>query len=163
MTDQFRLRWLAVREINRSRHERGQSLLELAIFLPLLLVFGLACLQFAVIMFAYVNLVSATRDAARWTTVHPNTTDGDVQTMVRNRRPAGLVANGLTFTFQPACASLSAGFCTGRSRDTMLVTNGRYVITPHLFLPTSFGWGSWVVRIPTADLTYSLRMQVEPT
>jgi hypothetical protein len=45
----------------------------------------------------------------------------------------------------------------------MLVTTGRYVITPHIFLPTTFGFGSMVVQIPTADLTYTLRMQVEPT
>jgi Flp pilus assembly protein TadG len=145
-----------------ARSGRGQSVVELALFLPLIFLFGLVCIQFAIIFMAYMNVVNATRDAARWTTVHPNTTDGDVQTNVRNRRPPGLVATNLSFTFSPACASLTSGICSGRTRDTMLVTTGTYVNTPHIFLPTSFGMGRWTVQIPVADLTYALRMQVEP-
>lgn len=129
---------------------------------PLLTFFALACVQFAILFNAYVNVVNATRDAARWITVHPHEIDSDMNTRIRNRRPPALVANNLTLTFSPACSSLSSGKCTGRDAGANITVTASYVITPHLFLPATFGFGNWVINVPTTLPTYSLTMQVEP-
>jgi Flp pilus assembly protein TadG len=154
----------------RWRAERGQSILEMAIFMPLLLIFGLACMQFAILFIAYINVANVTRDAARWVAIHPNVIDGNVDgstanstfKTIKDRLPSGLTKSALTLSITPACASLSGGKCTGRDPGTRLIVSSTYTITQHLFLPTSFGWGSMSVAIPTTLPTYTINMQVEP-
>jgi Flp pilus assembly protein TadG len=145
------------------RSLRGAALMEMALFLPLMLVFGLACLQFAIIFTAYLNMVNVTRDAARWVTIHPHVIDASTVTTVKTRLPAAMTANALTLTFSPACGALSSGKCTGRTTGTRIEARATYTITSHLFLPASFGFGSIVVAIPTTLPSYSIFMQVEPS
>ena len=148
------------------RTSRGQSIVELAIFMPLILVFGLACIQFAIIFTAYLNVMQVARDAGRWVSVNPHKIDtgtGSTEALIKTRLPAGLSANALSLTFSPACSSLSSGRCTNRPVGTTISTTATYTITSHLFLPTSFGWGAFVVTIPTNALTYTYVLQVEPS
>jgi hypothetical protein len=166
MTDPiWRLRALArerARRLPGGRVQRGQSVLEMAIFLPLILVFSLACIQFAVIFIAYINVLNVTRDAARWVSVHPHVIDTTTVTTVKGRLPSGITGANLTITFSPACTSLTNGQCPGRASGTQIAVTSTYVITPHLFLPATFGWGSWVVTLPTTLPSYTIYMQVEP-
>ncbi|MFN8632249.1 MAG: TadE family protein [Chloroflexota bacterium] len=147
---------------------RGQSVLELAIFMPLLLVFTLACIQFAVIFMTYVNVVNVTRDAARWVAIHPHVVDGNSSTSgstiytITHRLPAGLNSGALSLSITPACASLTSGKCTGRDTGADIAVTATYTITSHLFLPASFGWGSYTITIPSTLPTYTIHMQVEP-
>ena len=167
-----RLRDLARARAARLRgggKQRGQSVLELAIFLPLILVFGLVCIQFAVVFIAYVNVLNVTRDAARWVAVHPHVTDTDTVNTIKgtlpggiSRLPPGLTGANLTITFAPTCTTLASGKCTGRDPGTDIAATSTYTLTPHLFLPTSFGWGTWRIAIPQTLPAYTLHMQVEP-
>jgi len=165
-----RLRHLArerARRMRGGRQQRGQSVLELAIFMPLILVFGLVCIQFAIIIIAYVNVLNVTRDAARWVAIHPNVADGPgtgtTINTIKARLPAGLTANNLTLSFTPACASLTSGKCTGRDAGVTITATSHYVITTHLFLPTTLGWGAWQIAVPQSFADYTITMQVEPS
>jgi len=119
-----RLRDLARTRAARLRsgeRQRGQSVLELAIFLPLILVFSLVCIQFAIIFIAYINMLNVTRDAARWVAVHPHVIDSTTVSTIKgtlpggvSRLPPGITAANLTIAFTPAWASRSSGKCTGR-------------------------------------------------
>jgi len=161
-----RLRDLARRRAARlrdDRGQRGQSVVELAIFLPLILVFGLVCIQFAVVFMAYINVLNVTRDAARWVSVHPHVIDSSTVTTVTGRLPAGLTAANLTLAFNPPCASLTNGKCTGRDAGTQISATSTYTIGSHLFLPSTVGWGSWRMSIPQTLPSYTIYMQVEPS
>ena len=136
--------------------------MELALFLPLILVFGLACIQFAVIFMAFVNVQNVTRDGARWVSVHPHVIDSDTIATVKGRLPAALKSSALTIAITPACGSLSSGKCIGRDPGTQISVASTYDISSHLFLPSSFGWGTMTVAIPTLVPTYTIYMQVEP-
>jgi hypothetical protein len=171
------LQWIRLEARARARRlpgnlgQRGQSVLELAIFMPLILVFTLACIQFAVLFIAYVNVMNVTRDAARWVSVHPNVLDG-AQTdttssgttigLVKGRIPAGLTASNLNLTFSPACTTLSNGKCANRTAGVQISATSTYTITSLLFLSSTFGWGSWQVAIPQTLPSYTIYMQVEP-
>jgi hypothetical protein len=140
--------------------------LELALFLPLLLLFGLACIQFAVIFMAYLNVMNATRDAARWVSVHPHVIDSTTTTTVKasGRLPTGLNSGALTLAYTPTCTALNTnGKCAGRDTGTEITVTSTYTITSHLFLPSSFGWGSMTIAIPQTLPTYAIHMQVEPS
>jgi hypothetical protein len=160
-----RLRDLARKRAARLRgggRQRGQSVLELAIFLPLILVFSLVCIQFAVLFIAYVNVLNVTRDAARWVAVHPHVIDSSTVTTVKSRLPSGITGANLTIAFSPACSALSSGKCTGRDPGVQISATSTYTITSHLFLPTTLGWGSWTIPIPQTLPAYTIYMQVEP-
>jgi hypothetical protein len=143
--------------------QRGQTLLELAVFLPLILIFGLACIQFAIIFTAYMNVIQVTRDATRWVAVHPHVIDSTTESAIRSRLPAGVSSGALTFAFSPACTALSSGKCTARTSGAQISVTSTYNITSHLFLPSSLGWGTLTVAIPTTLPAYTIFMQVEPS
>jgi hypothetical protein len=145
--------------------QRGQSVLELAIFLPLLLVFTMACIQFAIVFIAYMNVLSVTRDAARWVAVHPHVVDSSTIATVTasTRLPPGLKAANLTLSFSPTCTSLTNGKCSNRDAGTTIYASSVYTLTGHMFLPTTYGWGSWRITLPTALPEYRVYMQVEPS
>jgi hypothetical protein len=144
--------------------QRGQSVVELAVFLPLLLVFTMACIQFAIVFIAYMNVLSVTRDAVRWVAVHPHVIDSSTISTVTasTRLPPGLKAANLTLSFSPTCTSLTNGKCTGRDAGTTIYASSVYTLTGHMFLPTTYGWGSWRISFPTALPEYRVYMQVEP-
>jgi hypothetical protein len=168
-----RLRDLARARAARLRgggRQRGQSVLELAIFMPLILVFSLACIQFAIVFIAYINVLNVTRDAARWVAVHPHVIDSTTVSTIKgtlpggvSRLPPGITGANLTITFNPVCNSLTSGKCTGRDPGVQISATSTYTITSHLFLPTTLGWGSWIVTIPQTLPTYTIYMQVEPS
>jgi len=146
-----------------ARRQRGQALLELAVFLLLILIFGPACMQFAVIFIAYMNVVQVTRDATRWVAVHPYVIDSATESTIRGRLPSGISSGALTLTFTPPCTALSSGKCTARTSGSQISVRSRYTITSHLSVPSSLGWGTLTVAIPTTLPDYEVFMQVEPS
>jgi Flp pilus assembly protein TadG len=57
-------RWLALRRLRRGR-ERGQSLVEISLLLPLFLVIIVGLIEIADAMNAYITVTDAARDGAR--------------------------------------------------------------------------------------------------
>lgn len=163
--DSARFRWGRARRWSRRTGDRsrGQSMVELALMMPVILMFGLACIQTAIVFKAYIDVQNVTRDATRWVSVHPHVTDSSTLATINGRLPAGIDSARLTMTIAPACASLSGGKCTARTTGSQISVTSTYNITDILFLPSTLGWGSWAIRIPTTLPTYSIFMQVEPT
>lgn len=62
--------------LNRSK-ERGQSLVELALILPVLMLVLVGIFDFGRAFYAYNALSNAAREGARYGTVHPENTDSD--------------------------------------------------------------------------------------
>ena len=122
-------RWRPFRRSQRGRSQRGQSLVEMALFLPLVAFFGLACVQFAVLFVAYINVMNTTRDAARWIAVHPHATDATNLALVRGRLPASISSAALTMVVTPACSSLTSGKCATRSTGAQLSVASTYNIS----------------------------------
>ena len=83
----------------RLRSESGQSMVEFALLLPILLVVALGILQFGIIYNNYVTLTDATRAGARKAAVGRQSANpvGDCQTAVRNSA-TDLTASSLTAT-----------------------------------------------------------------
>jgi Flp pilus assembly protein TadG len=59
---------------SRSRRSRGQSLVEFALVAPVLLALVGVALDFSRVYFTWINLESATRDAAQWVATDPGYT-----------------------------------------------------------------------------------------
>ena len=55
--------------------QEGQSLVELALYLPMMAIFIFACFQLAIIFYDYLSVMNAARDIGRWLVVHPHTLD----------------------------------------------------------------------------------------
>src|SRR4030088_438152 len=58
------------------KKQKAQSLVELAIILPLLVGIVAVLFQFGILFIAYLSLVHETRDIGRYVAVHPDTIDG---------------------------------------------------------------------------------------
>jgi Flp pilus assembly protein TadG len=67
-----------------SRDESGQSLVEMAIAFPVLLLLLVAVVDFARIIDAGIVLTNAAREGARYGSVDPSLSVGDIQQMVVN-------------------------------------------------------------------------------
>lgn len=52
--------------LGRARHQRGQSLVEFALLLPLLLIIALGVFDFGRVYFAYVSVTNAARNGAQY-------------------------------------------------------------------------------------------------
>ncbi len=59
----------------RARKEKGQSLVELAIILPLLLLILLGIIDFGRVFYSYVTITNASREGARYGALHPGWVD----------------------------------------------------------------------------------------
>lgn len=145
------------------RRQDGQALLELSLLMPFLILFGVICVQFGVIFSAYMSVVTATRDVARWTSVHPNTTDAAMIAGVNSRLPTNLTPARLTIAVSPACASLTSGKCPARTPGAQLTITLTYDMTDILFLPATVGFGAFQVNVPRTLPPYSMFVQVEPS
>ena len=148
----------------RSRRggQEGQSLVELALYLPFMAFFIFACFQFAVIFYDYLSVMNAARDIGRWLVVHPNTLDSAADAAIRSRLPSNLDPAAMRVTVSPPCTSLSSGKCASRPVDAQLAVTFNYDVSSHMFLPRSFGVGSLTLNFPTNLPAYTLYMVVEP-
>src|SRR5712691_1217272 len=152
---------------------RGQSLVELALIMPLLVGIIAVLFQFGILFVAYLSIVNETRDIGRFVSVHPDTIDGVAGTactaagtlwkQVCDDAPSVIDKTRITPTFSPACASLTAGKCTGRVAGTQMQITLQYAAAGSLiFLPTDFRLGPWLrVALPTDLPAYTYFVMVE--
>jgi len=149
--------------MKRLKRDDGQALVEMALYLPLTLGFGLVCLQLALVFFAYLSVLNASRDVGRWVAVHPHTLDATTTATIRSRLPSGLNSGALAITISPSCTALVNNKCTNRPVGARMAVTMNYDLSPHLFLPTSFRLGDMTVGLPTTLPAYTLNMAVEPS
>lgn len=142
------------------RDDRGATLVEFALVVPIVLVLVIGCVDFARVLNASVTIQNASREGARYATVHPRTTDEDfsayferIRAYVSNRvvpLDAGLIKVGVTqsASTDPRCDTVGAPTsCTwagSQPKPTKLAVTVRYpwaattwVIGPMLFAATS--------------------------
>jgi Flp pilus assembly protein TadG len=145
------------------RSDEGQALVELAVYLPFLLGFVLACLQFAAIFFAYLSVLNSARDVGRWVAVHPHTTDASAIAQIRARLPSDLDSAALAISFSPACPTLTSGRCANRPVGSRLEVRMTYDARSALFVSDPFRLGPFDLDLPTSLPTYTLHLPVEPS
>src|SRR6266852_1160801 len=136
--------------------QKAQSLVEFAIVLPLMVGIVAVLFQLGILFIAYLSLVHETRDIGRFVAVHPDMIDGTCTTtsslwkQVCDDAPTVIDKTLVTPTFSPACATLSAGKCTGRTAFSQMHITLQYNASSIIFLPTTFRLGPFLnATIPT--------------
>ncbi len=145
------------------KRDRGQSIVELALVIPLWTIFAFACFQFAILFLTHISVLKSARDGARWVAVHPHTLDSDATAALRGRLPPNIVGSGLSITILPTCTALTAGQCPNRAPGQQIAMTVSYDVRSLIFVPTTLGFRDLVVRIPTTMPAYTLFMAAEPT
>lgn len=114
-------------------NERGASLVELALVLPMLLLLILGVLDLARGYRTYTVLVNAAQSGAQSLAVRPTDLDGARALVVAEAGRAGLAANQLTISFTPVKSSYAAGdMVTVRVVHTYPLLFGAVTGTPSL-------------------------------
>ena len=126
------------------RRERGQSLVELAIALPMLLLLLLGTVDLGRAYADYVALKNAARDGAGYGILKPTDTAGMTSRVLAAGVPSGTTA---TATCTGSCATVDA---TG----TVVVT------ASSTFSPVTLGFFSWLGTGGTITLTATAKMRV---
>ncbi|GAC1324559.1 MAG: hypothetical protein NVSMB2_22750 [Chloroflexota bacterium] len=167
-----------------ARHkDRGQSLVELTLILPLLVGIVAVLFQFGILFVAYLSLVHDTRDVGRWIAVHPDTVDGtsvsctnmsvtDLWRMVCDGAADTVIDPARITLFidtsadsiKRSCPTLTNGFCSNRHAGDELRIRLHYDVASLVFLPTTFGIGPWLnVALPwsTFSMDYPYSVMVE--
>jgi len=71
--------------MERFRNDDGAAIVEFAIVVPLLILVLVACFDFARAVNAYVTVANASREGARYATVHPGASTDDVHRYLASR------------------------------------------------------------------------------
>jgi hypothetical protein len=129
--------------------KRGQSVVELALVIPLWTIFAFACFQFAILFLTHISVMKSARGAGRWLAVHPHTLDSDAISGVQSRLPPNIRSANMSFAISPTCTVLTAGRCPNRSPGQRIDMTLTYDYRSLIFLPTTFGVRDVVVRFPT--------------
>ena len=82
------------------RREEGATLVEFALVAPVLILALVACFDFARALNAYIIVANASREGARYATVHPGATASDIDSYI-STRVAPLDPTALTVTLDP--------------------------------------------------------------
>lgn len=132
----------------------GQSLAEAALTAMISIMTVLATLQISLVIAQAFSAMYVAQTTARWLAVRIDTIDTDVknQAITFASGLPGMSNGGLTtsgVTISPACAALSGGKCTARETGDAVTVTVTATLTPVMFLPTTFGTGDFVFRLPT--------------
>lgn len=136
------------------RAERGQSTVELALVMPVLLMLMGTAFQLALLFSAEISLSNATRDGARWLAIHPDRVDADAIAAISSRVSYPLDAADLTVTVSPSCTSLIAGRCASRPAGSELSVTLTY--------DASDLWLFQGLYFPATTREYTVHMRAEP-
>jgi Flp pilus assembly protein TadG len=109
-----------------TRSSRGQSLVEFALTLPLLLLVLIGILDLGRITATYVILENAAREGARYGAVHPSSSSGIVARA--QAEASGTIINPTQMSVTSSCSPCSAG-----SALTVQVSYPFTFITTYLF------------------------------
>jgi hypothetical protein len=165
----------------RQKRERGQSIVEFAIALPLLMLFIFSVIQISLVLVTYYSETRMARETARWLAIRAGTmTDLQVAQHVQDTMLPGLVGGSptlvttgtssvdtvytvgnMTVQFTPCLPS--SGVCqhTKRAPGATLSVQLTYNASHLFFLPTEFRIGSVVTRLPTSVPPYKVSVMVE--
>lgn len=100
------------------KSNKGQSLVEMAIVLPILLMLVFAIIEFSRVLSSYLIIENLARDAARYGAVGHN--DAEIQALIASKNP-GLNSAVLIATPSP--------IFTARSRGDTLTVTVKYQVT----------------------------------
>lgn len=95
--------------IHHIRPQKGQSLAELAIILPLLLILLLGVFDIGNGFSTYIALSNASREGARWLTIHPDDKAGAVNRVYVEANGVGLGQDTVAVTIVPDKSRYQAG------------------------------------------------------
>jgi Flp pilus assembly protein TadG len=85
-------------------------MVEFALVLPMLLLLALGTIDLGMVFRTYIGLTNASREGARWLTVHPQDLGGATARMAGEADRVGLVVgNDVTVSVTPAQSSYVAG------------------------------------------------------
>src|SRR5438105_3596009 len=129
---------------SHDRRQSGQSLVELALVMPVLVGLVLVLFQFGIIFISLLSIVHETRDVGRWIAVHPDDkVDTQLQQMARDDAATVINKNLLTLTVAPGCTppatpatgtSQVNGHCPARNATDSITLHMTYDVTGSLFL-----------------------------
>lgn len=106
---------------SRVAQEHGQSLTELALLLPFLLLLILGSLDLARVYDSYVSITNAAREGARYASTRPTATAADVAVRV-NQELSGTGLTNVTVA-TPVCTS----YWTSATIDCSTAARGDYI------------------------------------
>lgn len=114
--------------------KKGQSLVEFALILPILLLIVVGIIEFGILMSSYLIVQNTARDAVRQISV--GAVDSAVFTTVR-QNAVGIDRNQLSFTATPSSATRTRG-----NPVTVTTTYNHQILTPLLsvVLGTTLQW-----------------------
>lgn len=145
----------------------GQTLAEAAITAMISIMTVLATLQISLVIAQAFSAMYVAQTTARWLAVRIDTTDtvATNQAITFASGLPGLGNGGLTtagVTITPACASLDgSGKCASRDSGDAITVAITTSLTPVMFLPTTFGGGNFVFRLPTTMPTIRYTVLLE--
>jgi len=91
------------------RREQAQSVVELALLLPVLLLLILGTVEIGRSFRVYMTLNNAAREGARWLTTHPSDSAGTRTLVTTEAARVGLSASQITITITPVKSQYVAG------------------------------------------------------
>jgi Flp pilus assembly protein TadG len=89
--------------------ERGQSLVEFALILPVLILLVMGTLDLAMGFRTYIALTNAAREGARWVSIHPTDQAGAEDRIALEADRVGLASSSYQVTYSPDKAAYEAG------------------------------------------------------
>jgi len=147
---------------HKSRRERGQSLVEFALVLPIMMILIFGIIDFGMGLRSYISLTNATREGARYAAVgneagaYPTDCDGSTTTSVIGR--VCVAMEGLNLS---NVGSVSVAYPSGQTPGAEVVVSADYTydfITPLGDLIGFFSGGSFP---DTLNLSTTTDMRLE--
>jgi Flp pilus assembly protein TadG len=96
------------------KKEHGQSMVELALILPVMLLLVFGTIDIGLGVKTYIGLTNATREGVRWISIHPSDRAGAEARVAMEAGRVGLAdsaisADGYTVSFSPNKSAYNAG------------------------------------------------------
>jgi hypothetical protein len=145
----------------------GQSLAEAALTAMISIMTVLATLQISLVVAQAFSAMYVAQTTARWLAVRIDTLDDTVkdQAITFSSGLPGMSGGGLTragVSVTPSCTALNgAGKCANRDSGDAISVSITANLTPVMFLPTTFGTGNLVFRLPTTMPTIRYTVLLE--
>jgi Flp pilus assembly protein TadG len=133
------------------RSARGQSLVEFAITLPILLLIMVGILDLGRVYFAYISLTNAAREGARWGAAHPTDNSGIV-THATNEVDGNIV-KPTDLTINVTCNPCTPGPSDTPGINNPIVVNVTYSF--HLITTYIFGGGTILLQTSAQMVIYA--------
>lgn len=140
-------------KFTRNKKQEGQAVAEFALLLPILVMFIVLGIQFAILLNAYLSLTHLSRAAARYATVNFST-DSTISSYVTSNIPGTLNPTKIATTVSPGQGT------TYRTTGYTITVNVGYDMTDKMFIPSTFSLGTFTLALPTR-LTSSASMRIE--